>query len=201
MKSTRKQYLVLGLGRFGDSLARNLCKLGHEVLAVDKDTELVEALAPYVTQAVQADATEEAALEATYADFDQVLAQADVISCHMPYTPENHHIINLEAFRKMKQTAYFVNAARGPVMSEADLVTALKTGEIRGAATDVFEHEPYVSEELAALDNVVITPHIGSNVLEARKNMVEEALNGVFEVLNSLPCHNIVNRELLGTDK
>lgn len=64
MKSTRKQYLVLGLGRFGDSLARNLCKLGHEVLAVDKDTELVEALAPYVTQAVQADATEEAALEA-----------------------------------------------------------------------------------------------------------------------------------------
>ena len=64
MKSIRKQYLVLGLGRFGDSLARNLCKLGHEVLAVDKDTELVEALAPYVTQAVQADATEEAALEA-----------------------------------------------------------------------------------------------------------------------------------------
>lgn len=177
---------ILGFGRIGQAMARRCKGIGMKVMYYDPFRKSPQ---------------EEAALEATYADFDQVLEQADVISCHMPYTPENHHIINLEAFRKMKQTAYFVNAARGPVMSEADLVTALKTGEIRGAATDVFEHEPYVSEELAALDNVVITPHIGSNVLEARKNMVEEALNGVFEVLNSLPCHNIVNRELLGTDK
>lgn len=64
MKSKRKQYLVLGLGRFGSSLAVNLCKLGHEVLAVDSSQELVESIAPYVTQAVQADATDEAALDA-----------------------------------------------------------------------------------------------------------------------------------------
>ena len=64
MRSKQKQYLVLGLGRFGSSLAQNLCKLGHEVLAVDQDESLVNDLAPYVTQAVQADATDEAALEA-----------------------------------------------------------------------------------------------------------------------------------------
>lgn len=177
---------ILGFGRIGQAMARRCRGIGMKVMYYDPFRKSPE---------------EEAALDAVYGSFDEVLEQADVISCHMPYTPENHGIINLAAFQKMKKTAYFVNAARGPVMSEADLVTALKSGEIRGAATDVFECEPYVSEELAAIENVVITPHIGSNVLEARKNMVDEALNGVFEVLNGLPCHNIVNRELLSSEK
>lgn len=177
---------ILGFGRIGQAMARRCRGIGMKVMYYDPFRKSLE---------------EEAALEAVYGTFEEVLSQADVISCHMPYTPENHHIIDLAAFRKMKKTAYFVNAARGPVMSEPDLVTALKTGEIRGAATDVFEHEPYVSEELAAIENVVITPHIGSNVLEARKNMVEEALNGVYEALHGLPCHNIVNRALLGAQK
>ncbi|MBR1779949.1 MAG: hypothetical protein IJ751_00910 [Oscillospiraceae bacterium] len=177
---------ILGFGRIGQSMARRCKGIGMNVIYYDPFRKSPE---------------EEAALEAKYLPFDEVLATADVISCHMPYTPENHHIIDLAAFRRMKKTAYFVNAARGPVMSEPDLVTALNTGEIRGAATDVFEHEPHVSAELASIENVVITPHIGSNVLEARKNMVNEALTGVFEVLNSLPCHNIVNRELLSVQK
>lgn len=104
--------------------------------------------------------------------------------------------MDLAAFKKMKKTAYFINAARGPIMSEHDLVTALKTGEIRGAATDVYEFEPNVSEELAEIENVVITPHIGSNVMEARKNMVDEALDGVCAILRGERCQNVVNRTL-----
>ena len=172
---------ILGFGRIGQAMARRAQGIGMNVMYYDPFRKTPE---------------EEARLHATYGTLDEVLRTADVISCHMPYTKENHHIIDLDAFRKMKKTAYFVNAARGPIMSEADLVTALKTGEIRGAATDVFAHEPGVSAELAQIENVVITPHIGSNVLEARTNMVAEALDGVFAVLQGKTCHNIVNREL-----
>ena len=82
-------------------------------------------------------------------------------------------------------------------MDERALAAAVKAGEIRGAATDVYEFEPVVTEELAALDNVVITPHVASNVLEARSNMVNEALSGVRSVLGGEYPHNIVNRELM----
>ena len=175
---------ILGYGRIGQAMARRAKGIGMKVMYYDPFRKAAEV---------------EAELDAKYASFEEVLKTADVVSCHMPYTPENHHIMNLEAFRMMKRTAYFVNAARGPIMCEADLVTALKTGLIKGAATDVFEKEPGVSAELAEIENVVITPHIGSNVLEARENMVHEALDGIVAVLNNSPCHNIVNRELLSS--
>lgn len=175
---------ILGYGRIGQAMARRAKGIGMKVMYYDPYRKSPEV---------------EAQLDAEYASFDEVLRRADVVSCHMPYTPENHHILNLDAFRRMKPGAYFVNAARGPIMCEADLVTALKQGLIKGAATDVFEKEPGVSEELARIENVVITPHIGSNVLEARENMVHEALDGVVAVLSGLRCHNIVNRELLGS--
>lgn len=175
---------ILGFGRIGQAMARRAKGIGMKVMYYDPFRKSLEV---------------ERNLDAVYASFEDVLKNADVVSCHMPYTPENHHILNLDAFRMMKRSAYFVNAARGPVMCEADLVTALRTGLIRGAATDVFEKEPDVSPELAQIENVVITPHIGSNVIEARENMVHEALDGVVAVLSGLDCHNIVNRDLLGT--
>ncbi|MCD7737312.1 MAG: NAD(P)-binding domain-containing protein [Lachnospiraceae bacterium] len=172
---------IIGYGRIGQAIGRRAQGIGMKVMYYDPFRKSPE---------------EEAKLGATYGSFDEVLANADVISCHMPYTKENHHIFNLETFRKMKPGAYFVNAARGPVMCEADLVTALKEKIIRGAATDVFEFEPKVSEDLAAIDNVVITPHIGSNVLEARTNMVHEALDGVYAIFEGKQPINVVNREL-----
>ena len=175
---------ILGYGRIGQAMARRARGIGMKVMYYDPIRKPAEV---------------EAELDAVYGSFEEVLKTADVISCHMPYTAENHHIMNLEAFRMMKRSAYFVNAARGPIMCEADLVTALKTGLIKGAATDVFEKEPGVSAELAEIENVVITPHIGSNVLEARENMVHEALDGIVAVLGNSPCHNVVNRELLIT--
>ena len=172
---------ILGFGRIGQAVARRAQGLGMNVIYYDPFPQTAER---------------EAELGVRHVSFDELLAEADVVSCHAPYTPENHHLMDLAAFKKMKKTAYFINAARGPIMSEHDLVTALKTGEIRGAATDVYEFEPNVSEELAEIENVVITPHIGSNVMEARKNMVDEALDGVCAILRGERCQNIVNRTL-----
>lgn len=176
-----KKMGILGFGRIGQAVARKAQGLGMDVIYYDPFPQSAER---------------EAELGVRHVDFEELLTTADVISCHAPYTPENHHLMDLAAFKKMKKTAYFINAARGPIMSEHDLVTALKTGEIRGAATDVYEFEPCVSEELAKIENVVITPHIGSNVMEVRKNMVDEALGGVCAILSGERCPNIVNRTL-----
>ena len=172
---------ILGFGRIGQAVARRAQGLGMNVIYYDPFPQTAER---------------EEELGVRHVSFDELLAEADVVSCHAPYTPENHHLMDLAAVKKRKKTAYFINAARGPIMSEHDLVTALKIGEIRGAATDVYEFEPNVSEELAEIENVVITPHIGSNVMEARKNMVDEALDGVCAILRGERCQNVVNRTL-----
>jgi len=101
----------------------------------------------------------------------QLLAAADVVSLHVPLTPETRHLIDAEALAVMRPTAVLVNTARGPVVDEAALVRALRAGEIAGAALDVYEAEPHVSEELLALENVVLTPHIGSATRETREAM------------------------------
>ena len=174
---------IVGYGRIGQALGCKAQGLGMNVIYYD----------PFRRSE---DFEKEA--NVTYASFDEVLSTADVISCHMPYTPENHHVFNKDAFRKMKSTAYFVNAARGPIMCEADLVWALENHIIRGAALDVYEFEPNISEALTKLDNVVLTPHVGSNVIEARANMLAEALNGSYAILTGGTCQNIVNKAQLG---
>ena len=102
---------------------------------------------------------------------EPLLEGADVVSLHVPLTPDTHHLIDAGAFRRMKPTAVLVNTARGPVVDEAALVEALRTREIAGAALDVYEAEPEVSAGLLALDNVVLTPHIGSATRTTREAM------------------------------
>jgi glyoxylate reductase len=102
---------------------------------------------------------------------DALLATADIVSLHCPLTPETHHLVDAEALAAMKSTAVLVNTARGPVVNETALVEALRAGTIAGAALDVFEHEPRVSEELLTMENVVLTPHIASATGEARLAM------------------------------
>lgn len=172
---------ILGYGRIGQAVGRKAQGLGLKVIYYDPVRRTPE---------------QETEQGVAYADFEELIKTADVISCHMPYTPENRHIINIEAFRKMKRTAYFVNVARGPIMCEKDLVEALKTGLIRGAATDVFEFEPDVSEELAAIENVIITPHIASMAMEVRRNMVDEIIGGMKDIFEGRRPPNVVNKEL-----
>jgi glyoxylate reductase len=104
-------------------------------------------------------------------DLRAALTVADVVSMHCPLTPETRHLIDAAALSAMKPSAILVNTARGAVVDEAALVSALRDGSIAGAALDVFEHEPAVSEELLALENVVLTPHIASATRDARLAM------------------------------
>src|SRR5438034_543241 len=113
----------------------------------------------------------------------ELLAAADVVSLHCPLTPETHHLIDAAALAAMKPTAVLVNAARGPVVDERALVEALRSGSIAGAALDVYEREPEVSEGLLALENVVLSPHLGSATRRTREAMGMLAVEALRAVL------------------
>ena len=112
-----------------------------------------------------------------------VLAGADVVSLHCPLTPATRHLVDEGALAAMKSSAVLVNTARGPIVDERALVDALVRGVIAGAALDVYEFEPHVSEELLALDQVVLTPHIGSGTRATREAMGLLAVDALRSVL------------------
>jgi glyoxylate reductase len=116
---------------------------------------------------------------------EELLAAADVVSLHCPLTPDTRHLIDEQALATMKRSAVLVNTARGPIVDERALVAALAGGVIAGAALDVFEFEPAVSEELLSLDQVVLTPHMGSGTRATREAMGMLAVDALRAVLLS----------------
>ena len=114
---------------------------------------------------------------------EELLASADVVSLHCPLTPETHHLIDERALTAMRSSAVLVNTARGPIVDERALVHALTDGIIAGAALDVFEFEPSVSEGLLSLGQVVLTPHIGSGTSTTREAMGMLAVEALRSVL------------------
>jgi glyoxylate reductase len=114
---------------------------------------------------------------------EELLASADVVSLHCPLTPDTRHLIDERALATMKSSAVLVNTARGPIVDERALVDGLTRGVIAGAALDVFEFEPGVSEELLSLDQVVLTPHIGSGTRSTREAMGMLAVDALRSVL------------------
>jgi glyoxylate reductase len=112
-----------------------------------------------------------------------LLAQSDIVSIHCPLTAETHHLIDGAALGHMRPTAVLVNTARGPIVDEAALVSALRDGAIAGAALDVFEFEPAVTEELLAMENVVLSPHLGSATRRTREAMGMLAVEALRAVL------------------
>lgn len=123
---------------------------------------------------------------------EEVLKEADVVSIHVPLLPGTQHLINSERLALMKPTAYLINTSRGPVIDEAALVEALRKGVIRGAGLDVFEFEPKLAAGLAALENVVITPHIASASEETRGRMSEMVAQDILTFLGGETPQNIV---------
>jgi lactate dehydrogenase-like 2-hydroxyacid dehydrogenase len=110
---------------------------------------------------------------------DDVFARADFVSLHCPATPETRHLVNAGRLQQMKKGAFLINTARGDVVDEAALVQALKAGTIAGAGLDVFEREPVVTEDLLAMENVVLLPHLGSATRETRIAMGMRALENL----------------------
>jgi glyoxylate reductase len=121
--------------------------------------------------------------DAGQVELDDLLERSHFVSLHCPLTPETRHLIDAAALQRMRDDAYLVNTARGPIVDEAALANALRDGTIAGAALDVFEREPEVHPDLPALDNVVLVPHLGSATVETRTAMAELAAANAIAVL------------------
>ena len=133
-------------------------------------------------------------LEARQVDFETLLESSDVLSVHCALTPETKEIFNKEAFGKMKHTSIFINTSRGPVHQEADLIEALQTGEIWGAGLDVTNPEPMRPDNpLLSMENVCVTPHIGSATIEARDRMAMLAAQNIIQYYQGEEVENRVN--------
>jgi glyoxylate reductase len=185
--------MMLGMELGGKTLG--IVGAGRIGLAFAKRARAFEMNMLYFNRRRLDEATERA-YGLTYVDLDSLVERSDVVSLHLPYAQESHHLFDAQMFRRMKRTAYLVNTARGSVVDEAALVDALQNGEIAGAGLDVFENEPQVHPGLLALPNVVLVPHLGSGTLETRTKMAELAVENLLQVLNGELPVSLVNSDV-----
>lgn len=175
---TGKNLLIVGAGRIGYATALRSTGWGMKVLYVARSRHLEFEMAPLAAERVT---------------LHDGLARADVISIHTPLSADTRHLIDAAAFSKMKDGAILVNTSRGPVVDEQALVDALKKGKLWGAGLDVFEREPALHPDLAAMTNVVLSPHIGSAAARFRAIMTELACENAAAILRgNKPLHQVV---------
>lgn len=158
---------IVGLGRIGRAVARRARGFDMRLLYHNR----------------RPDPAAERELNARYEAMDELLSQSDFVSLHVPLTAETRHLIGQRELALMKPTAVLVNTARGPVVDEAALVSALQGGSIAGAGLDVYEDEPAVDPGLLGLQNVVLAPHLGSATRETRTAMARLCSEAVLAVL------------------
>lgn len=171
---------ILGLGKIGVRAALRARAFGMRIIAHDA---FLSSTSLHVTES-----------GAELVPVDGLLAEADFLTVHLPLTKETRGVLNAEAFRKMKPTAFLINTSRGEVIVEADLAAALKEGRLAGAALDVREKEPPEKESpLHALENVILTPHTAGLTYEAQEKVVAAVAEDVDRVLNGLPALRYVN--------
>lgn len=132
----------------------------------------------------------------TYVPYDQLLSESDFVSVHAPLTADTRHLVGERELKLMKPTAFLVNTSRGPIVDEKALVRALKEKRIAGAGLDVFESEPKVEPELLTMQNVVLTPHLGSAVTELRESMANVVVDNIMAVLEGRRPPNCWNAEI-----
>ncbi len=160
-----KRLAIIGLGRIGQAVAFRARAFGLEVVYHNRH-RLPPAL--------------ENMLGARYEpDLDRLVAEADILTLHCPVSPESHHILNAQRIASMKPDAYVVNTARGELIDEEALITALEQGRIAGAGLDVYINEPAVDPRLLALPNVMLMPHLGSATVEGRSAAGERLIANI----------------------
>jgi lactate dehydrogenase-like 2-hydroxyacid dehydrogenase len=172
---------LVGMGRIGQAVARRARGFAMRVLYYD---------------AVRAAVSLERELDLQFVPLDQLLAESDFISLHVPLLPETRRLIGAPQLARMKKTAVLVNTSRGPVVDEAALAAALASGQIAAAGLDVFEQEPHVHPDLLKLANVVLAPHIASASIATRTKMCLMAAENAVAVLEGRRPAHLVNREL-----
>ena len=154
---------IVGKGRIGDALAHRADAFGMQVIHHNRSSGV---------------------------PLEELLERSDVVSLHCPLTSETHHMIDAEAFQRMKSSAILINTARGPVVDEEALVQALVRGDISGAGLDVFEREPEINPGLLESSKVVMLPHIGSATWRTRKVMAEMCAQNLIAGLQNQPLPN-----------
>ena len=169
---TGKQLGIVGAGRIGRAVAARAGAFGMRVAFTSRSLADVPGAEPL--------------------SLDRLLNTSDVVSLHVPLTPDTRHLIDKRALARMKRSAYLVNTARGPVVDEAALAWALKQHLIAGAALDVYEREPEIHPELLGLENVLLAPHVGSATTETRTAMADLAAENVLAVLANRPPLTVV---------
>lgn len=174
----KKTLGIIGLGKIGSHVATVARAMGMKLLAYD----------PFLS-------TERAdQLGCRLVELDVLFSESDFITLHLPKTPETQHLISAETLAKMKPTARIINCARGGIIDEAALATALKEGQIAGAALDVFEQEPLGESTLTALGmEAILTPHLGASTEEAQANVAIDVAEQIRDVLLGLPARSAVN--------
>lgn len=170
---------IIGMGRIGQAVARRAAGFGMRLIYHNRRRLPVPV---------------ERKFNASYRPLSRLLSTADIVSLHIPLTPETRHLIDRRVLEGIKRTALLINTSRGPVVDEKALVKALKHGKIAGAGLDVFEEEPAVQKGLFILPNVVLLPHLGSATIETRTKMGFMVIENIRSVLRGKPAPNTVNR-------
>ena len=173
---------IVGAGRIGQATARRARGFGMKII--------------YWGPRRKPEAERELGME--HVSLDRLLTEADFVSLHPPLNAETRHMISDEQFALMKPTAFIINTARGAVIDEKALVRALKKKRIAGAGLDVFEHEPKLPPALKAMKNVVLTPHLGSAVMEVREQMANIVVDNLQALISGGTPPNCVNPQVLG---
>jgi glyoxylate reductase len=173
---------LVGFGRIGQAMARR--GRGFDMNIIYADPRRLPA-------------EEEEKLAAGYRSVDDLLREADFVSLHPQLSPDTRHLMSDRQFALMKPSAFVINTSRGPVIDETALVRALKNKKIAGAGLDVFEHEPQLSPELAAMANVVLTPHLGSAVLSLRESMANVVADNTIALIEGKPPVSCLNPQVL----
>jgi len=172
---------IIGFGRIGRAVARRAA--GFRMRVIYNST-------------TRAQAEIEREMNAEFMERDRVLAEADFLSLHVPLRENTRGLIGPAELAKMKPTAFLINTTRGPVVQEGALVAALEQGTIAGAALDVFEREPLISDGLRR-DNVVLAPHLGSASIETRTKMAMIAVENAVALFSGKQPPTILNPEVL----
>lgn len=168
---------VLGMGNVGKNLIKRAEAFGARFMAYD----------PYF------DETFAREHHVTCASMEEILRQADIISLHVPSTPETHNLINERSLASMKKNAVLINTARGDLIDETALYNALKNGVISGAGLDVFSEEPLKASPLFELNNVVLTPHMAGNTAQTTLQMGLRAMDNAVKIVTGAKGATIVH--------
>lgn len=161
---------ILGLGRIGKALAKRANAFDMKIIYHNRN---------------RLSDLEEKKLNVKYASFSKLISSSDFLSIHVPHTIETDKLFDMKIFKKMKNSAYIINTSRGKVVNEKELIQALKEHVIAGAGLDVFENEPILKNNfLKKLNNVVLSPHIGSSTKETREKMAEITVENLKRGIN-----------------